>query len=319
MSNKNEIVNVNGLEIKNNAIYKIINKSDSSAPSGFIKAGTTKLPSLGIGNSVPCRFVVRNKVTNEGLYDTGFYEGSPCYAGVDKAKVKAMVSILNEKIVKPYEELHEKGDLSHKNEKFWGSYSVLLTDGKYLVTDKPDDLLELYIAVRGHELTPKGKQFEGSPKFKDSQYCVEDKEKVRNIEDERADNLMTCLANFGILLGTDKSLLVNILKYVQFVGFNIQVNHDTLKSSFYQWITKKEANVEKFKAAFDLASDDETKEIINLYVVVNKLAKSGVLKKNGAQYTYRNEALGADLKTVAKNLNHIKDFEDIKIELLELE
>lgn len=319
MSNKNEIVNVNGLEIKNNSIYKIINKSDSSAPSGFIKAGTTKLPSLGIGNSVPCRFVIRNKVTNEGLYDTGFYTGSPCYVGMDEPKVKAMVHMLNEKIVKPYEELHEKGDLSHKNEKFWGSFSILLTDGKYFVTNKPDDLLELYIALRSCELTPKGKQFEGNPKFKDSQYCVEDKEKVKNIEDERADNLMTCLTNFGILLATDKSLLINILKYVQFVGFNIQVNPDTLQSSFYQWINKKDANVEKFKTAFDLADNEETKEIINLYVVVNKLAKTGVLKKQGAQYTYRNEPLGADLKTVAKNLNHIKDFEDIKIELLELE
>ena len=85
------IINVNGLDIKEDSIYTITGKLDKNAPSGFVKEGTTKLPSLGIMNTVVCNFVITNKATNQGVYDTGLYVESPCYAKMPKADVEERV------------------------------------------------------------------------------------------------------------------------------------------------------------------------------------------------------------------------------------
>lgn len=312
---KEIIVDVNGLSIKQGSIYKITNKLDNNAPSGFVKEGTTKLPSVGIGNTVPCRYVITNKVKNTGIFDTGLYEDSPCYSTMNLDEVKARVGKLKKAIVEPYERKHGRGILDHKNEEFWNNFGINLFAGRYFVTEKVDDLLELFIATLGYELTPK--KLIGSPKFKQSQYCIEDKEEVRTIKDERADNIMTAITNFGILLNTNITLLINILKYVQLVGVTDKIDSVTLKSAFYEWLNKSENNIRKFQVAYDLTQNESTSEVVSLYVLVNKLAKTGVLKKVNGEYNYNGQALGADLKTVANNLNNKKGLEEIKIEILE--
>ena len=55
MSDK--VINVNGLEIRPGSIYKVLNKPDKSAPDGYQREGSTKLPSLGISNKAGCRYI----------------------------------------------------------------------------------------------------------------------------------------------------------------------------------------------------------------------------------------------------------------------
>ncbi|MDC7249867.1 MAG: hypothetical protein PQJ49_08135, partial [Sphaerochaetaceae bacterium] len=117
MSNKKEtLVDVNGLVIKTNSVYKVTNKLDNTAPSGFVKEGTTKLPSSGIGNTVPCPFKITNKAKGTGIFDTGFYVGSPCYATMDTDKAEKQVAILKKAIVEPYEKKYGRGILDHNND-----------------------------------------------------------------------------------------------------------------------------------------------------------------------------------------------------------
>ena len=61
-------IKVNGLEIRQHSIYKVINKPDKSAPDGFQREGSTKLPSYGIGNSSGCNFVENPIQENSYLY-----------------------------------------------------------------------------------------------------------------------------------------------------------------------------------------------------------------------------------------------------------
>jgi len=316
MSTKETLLEINGLTIKTESIYKVINKPDSNAPSGFIKEGTTKLPSVGVGNTVPCRFNVQNKSKGTGVYDTGLYEESPCYSTKDRAEVKMIVDKLRKHIIEPYERKYGRGILDHNNIEFWDSFGVDLFDGRFFVTSNVDDLLGLYIAMLGFELTPKEKL--GDPKFRESEYSIEDKEKVQSIRDERANNLMDTYTNFGILLKNDDKTLFNILKYVQLVGVTDKIDPKTLKSLFFEWLNKSEENVKRFDAAFKLSQDSEKSEILDLYVIAYKLSKKGVLKLQNGQYNYEGKALGADLKTVAQNLIR-KDFEELKIKLIEIE
>ncbi len=317
MSEKKEtLIIINGLEIKTNSIYKITNKLDSSAPSGFIKEGTTKLPSIDVGNTVPCRFITTNKARGIGIFDTGFYKDSPCYATVDKELSKQQVKSLRNHIVNPYEDKHGRGVLDHKNEDFWKEFGVDLYTGRYFVTSNVDDLLGLYIAMSGFELTPKDKV--GNPKFNESQYCIEDKDKVTTIKQERSSNLMNSITKFGVLLETDKTKLLNILRYIRIIGVNEDIDTLTLNSLFFEWLHKSDENPKKFLKTYKLASSDSTSEIIDLYTLVNRLVIKKIINKEGSEYSYKGEYLGMDLKTVATNLNNKKELEEIKIELLEI-
>lgn len=315
---KQVLIEINGLEIKTNSVYKVTNKPDPNAPTGFVREGTTKLPSEGIGNTVPARFEVTNKAKGTGVFDTGLYFESPCYATQDRDSVSNKVAILNKAIVTPYEQKNGRGTLDHANEDFWKDFGVDLFEGRYFVTSNVDDLLELYIAMTGYELTPKG--LEGDPKFNESQFCIEDKEVVRNIKDTRANNIVECLTNYGTLLNTNPTTLKNIFRYIRLIGISDDIDNITLNSLFYEWLNKSDDNPLNFKAVYELSQNKDTADIVNLYVIVNKLVNKGIVTRGfGGNYVYKGEELGADLKIVAKNLNSKKEFQEIKIELLETE
>ena len=310
------IVEVNGLAIKADSTYKITPKPDPDAPSGFVREGTTKLPSMGIGNSVPCRYITTNKATGQGMYDTGLYEQSPCYATMDIEEVRLLVSRLQEAIVEPYEKSHGKGILDQSNSEFWDNYVVDLFAGRFFSTNNVDDLLGLYIAMRGFELTPREKL--GDSKYNDSQFCIEDKALVKNIKDRRAEAVMKAITHFGHLMMTDRSTLINLLKYVQLLGITNDVDDTTLNTVFYEWIQKSENHVTKFLNGLELLEENDG-EVINLYAHLTILARKKMLEKDGPLYIFDGKELGADLKTAAKNLATKKTLQKTKIAILELD
>ncbi|MDC7248895.1 MAG: hypothetical protein PQJ49_03140, partial [Sphaerochaetaceae bacterium] len=207
----------------------------------------------------------------------------------------------------------------HNNDEFWSQFGINLFDGRYFVTNNVDDLLELYIAMMGFELTPKGEGGEGNPKFSDSDYCIEDKEKVQNIKDERANKMVTAITNFGSLLATDKTTLLNILRYVKLIGVEDNIDNATLNSLFFEWLNKSAENPKVFEKTYNLTKSEDTYDIVNLYAIVSRLANKNVITRISGEYTYKGKTLGADLKTVANNLNSKSELEEIKIELLESE
>lgn len=315
---KTVLIEINGLVIKTNSVYKVTNKPDPNAPSGFIKEGTTKLPSAGIGNSVPVRFEITNKAKGTGVFDTGLYAESPCYSTEDLKKVKEKVDILNKAIVEPYERKHGRGILNHKNEDFWQDFGVDLFEGRYFVTSNVDDLLDLYIAMSGFELAPKTK--EGDPRFNEAQFCIEDKEEVRSIRDTRANNIVECLTIYGTLLNKNPKKLYNILRYIRLVGVSDNIEKNTLNALFYEWLNKTDENPKTFMYTYDLTQEEETTDVVDLYVIVHKLVNKGVITRGiSGDYNYDGTDLGADLKLVAQNLNSNKDLQEIKISLLEKE
>ena len=314
---KEKLIEVNGLVIKTNSVYKITNKVDNNAPDGFVREGTTKLPSEGIGNTVPCKFHVTNKAKGTGVFDTGFYLGSPCYSMQEKSEIESKVKALTKSIVDPYEKKYGAKILDHKNEEFWVDFGVDLFSGRYFVTSNVDDLLELYIAMSAFELTPK--ELIGNPKFSNSQYCIEDKEKVQTVKSERANNMIEVISKFGVMLSDDRETLINVLRYIRLLGVSDTIDTATLNGLFFEWLQKSTENPEIFKNAYELTQSDSTKDVVNLYVIASRLANKKKLEKVGNEYTYKGEVLGADLKTVAKNVNSKPELGEIKIEFIEMD
>lgn len=314
---KKEIVDVNGLLIKTESVYKVTGKKDTSAPSGFQTLGVTKLPSDGISHNFECRYVITDPATGTGVYDTGLYEESPCYANASKTEVKERIKKLKEFIVDPYERRYGKGTLSHSNTEFWSTTGVRsIAEGDLLSTEDIDQLLTLYIAMQSYELTPRDKV--GNPKYNQSQYCIEDREQVRSIKDERNEAAMNAINDFMGLLKENKGLLINMLKYAKINGITEETNDKTLQSVFYEWINKSTDNVEEFSRLVEVANNPKKKDVFAIYALLQRAVAKKVVTYAGGVINYKGTVLGGDMKTAAHNLNSNDDFNSIKIELLDI-
>jgi len=306
-----ELFNINGLSIKKDAVYKIENRLDLKAPSGFREHRSTKLPSTSVGNTVYCPF------TNN-VWDTGLYAYSPCYRGeANSAIVQAKIKALEEYIVKPYEKLSGKVDiLSQNNEDFWLDYKVELWAGKYFNTAEPEDMLQLYLAMMGGELAPEGD--DGNPKYSQADFTIVDKAKEQSAKQRNAVTNIDAIGQFFVLLSENPQKLINVLKYIGIANLTDKADSNTMKTLFYTWIDRDTRNPEIFAKVIEDSEVKEFEEVLYVHATIKKLAESGKLPKNSVgDYTYTGIPLGKDLKSVAKNLVQNPEISDIKAQILE--
>lgn len=313
---KNIIVSINGLDIREDSVYKVVGKVDPSAPSGYVELGVSKVPQAGIGNRLSVRWVKTGVNADEGLFDTGLYANSPVFSTKSKEETTEILKAVKKYIIDPYETKYgEKGKLSQSNTSFWKNYGVNVYDGKFFSTESVDDLLGLYIAMIGYGLTPKSEL--GNPAFSNSDYGIEDKERVKSIREERADDSITAIAEFGIMLDKNKPMLLNVLKYVGVPGLTQNTDDSTLKAVFFEWISKS-SNAKTFRRVIDLTKDKKTQDVVSLYAILEEALRQKTVTRQGNNLVYKEHILGADLKGAANNLNVNKDLEEVKEELITL-
>lgn len=310
-----KIIKVNGLEIKPGSIYKVINKPDKSAPDGFQREGSTKLPSYGIGNNAGCNYV-ENEITGVGVYDTGLYVDSPCYAHTPKDEVEAKVELLQEMIVTPYERyVGTKGILDHSNKDFWDAYTYRLEVDRPFKVDNPSDLLDLFQSVLSYHLAPKAES--KNPKFARAQYLVEDVSKAKTHTEETNNNFVNAIANFSKLYASNQFLAVKLLEYVGFSGVTEKVEESSLNSMLFSWLMSDESNATKLNNAYKIASNPKKSNQVVLFSKLKELARKGTVSNTTGEYYYGDTYLGSDLKSAAENLNNKADLKSVKAEIME--
>lgn len=307
------IVKVNGLEIKEKTLYKIVDKIDNNALDGLREFGSTKIPQEYMSNIIQCPWDARS-----GAYDTGFYIHSPCYNGLNEEDRKIVVSNLQEHIIKPFEQMYGLGMLDNKNFDYWANYSVDLEEGRIFNTANIKDLLDLYIAMRAFALTPK--DLKGDPRFKDSQFMVEDREVTNKRRNERDINYMDALQQFFTLVSTSKHKLIPILRYTRMNGadsMNGETSDTMLSSLFKNWIDSDVSNVDNFLRVVSMTNKKAGLEEVTLYSHLLDMNKKGKVSKIGDEFVYADVTLGADLKTAAKNLATKSSLKELKVKIIE--
>lgn len=301
MENKKTIINVNGLDIKTNSLYKIENKPDNSAPDGFIKEGSTKLPSEGISNSVPCRWDEEKK-----QYDTGFYENSKCYEGLNQDQKEAKVQQARKYISSVYENDKGSNILEPNNFDFWDTFSIDLFEGRVFNTANIKDLLDLYIATLSSELTPTEKV--GDPAFTGSDYVIKDAEKSISIRSTRNKEYMDALVSFGVLMDTDKDKLITLLKHIDVIRPSLIPTDREIRDGFMLWLDKNKAeNPAKFNEINKRSKKDEEYDKIKLKIQVLKLIGTNRISKVNNEYLYDGVVLGIDSRSIVHNLTTDED------------
>lgn len=308
----NVIIEVNGLKIKENSLYKIVDKPDLNAVNGLREHGSTKVPVEFIGNTAGCRYNLE-----KGVYDTGFYTQSPCYANLPREAREQRVRILTEKIVEPFEMMHGDGVLDNKNEKeFWDKYEYSIFEGKIFNTDNVKDLLDLYISVLSFELTPKGS--EGNPMFNDSQFCIEDKEITSKKRNERTQSYMVAMTSYTLMLTSEKNKLIAALRFVRMPGsdnLKSETQDATFNALFHDWINNDVKNVDDFVRVSNMINKKAGLEEVVIFSHLLDLNTKRKVVKIGDEYSFHETPLGADLKTAAKNLVSKTSLKDLKLEI----
>ena len=312
-----ELFTINGLTIRKGATYKVENKFDATAPSGFQKQRTTKLPSADVGNTIQCPFHSTNN-NGGGIYDTGLFENSPCYVGEPTAKVKERVKVLNDYVVKPFEATKGEEGILKQNSKFWDEYLVSLYAGQYFDTSNAEHVLALYVAMQAGELAPEHDL--GNPKYRWADYVIIDKNKEKTVKTRKAVNNISAIGKFYVLHSENPQKLLHTLRYVGITSISDKTQSDTLQTMFQQWLDTNERNAEIF---VDLLDKMETDKLVEETVYLHSNLKramdknKGLTKNQAGDYIYQGIPLGKDVKTVALNLVNSQELSDVKAQILE--
>lgn len=313
---KKVLFTIGGFEVKENSIYKIVDKPDGDAPSGFQERGVTKLPSAGVDESfqVPFKSYGPN---GEGVWDTGFGIHSPCYADMDPTSVAAQVKVLTANLLTPYRKLYGKPDaFAEGNEEFFLKKNFVVFSSQNLNTANPEHLMTIYFALRAHQVAPQGSQ--GDSKYRDASYIIVDKNKAVNEKDKRRSAKFAAIGLFTTLFQQDRERLFAILTWA---GLPITEGIDqlTLNGIFDEYI-----QVNPDRAAFFLNTeiDSQSKVGLEKILIYRKLKDSvnrnpKVSKVPNGSYFYEGDLeLGADLKASAENIAKLSSLSKVKRELL---
>lgn len=320
MKNEKELLFVVGdFEVYNDTVYVVTDKPDYDAPSGFIEKGITRLPSDGVGDTFECGFSSQSKGSKNGLWDTGFYTGSKCYAklnGDSKHAADARTKLAVENVMKPY--AANIGDINklaqNQDNDFWTTKLMDVYSGQVFNTKDSEDRFQLYFALLTKHLTPEG--LEGDSSFKKSSYIVKDINKNMKRKDEKALIEFEAIASFMDVLKTNKNRITSILDYLG-MTVNKDLANGTLMAMFKELIGRDESKLKLYNSLMEESKTNDGMAKLELYKILkSKYPNGGVTKSHNGVYFYKDEEIGGDLKTAAQNIATQKQFSEIKKDLL---
>lgn len=312
---------VEGFKVYASSTYVVRDKEDLDAPTGFIEAGVTKLPSDGVGESFQCRYKRTSATT--GIWDTGFHIYSPCYEHISSKEEKQLiVDSLTKNLVEPYRSATgDESALHHSNEEFWLKTNFEVYAGQVFNTSTPKDAIELYFAIMTRNLTPKGQ--EGDSKFNQSAFVVVDINKDVKRKDEKSSNFFKAVGIFERLLAGEKQRLFSVLNYVNMV-VSSEIEDDAFRGMFDQHLRadlRKGSNTKNIDTFLKTIADTETelgRAKVDIYLRLKEAyTRSNKVTKNpNGVYYYEDQEIGPDLKAAATNIAKTKDLDNVKRELL---
>lgn len=308
------ILEINGYKLEtNDVIYEVVPKFDADAPDGLKRLKTSKLLTHSSINTHTVGFDKR-----VGLWDTGLYAESPMYQGLPQDKREQIESKVRELIVIPYENTFGKDPKTGKSRldptdpesEFWNrtndtSFKIELYKGRIFNTNDPKDLLQLFIAISSQVLAPK--ELEDTHEYNTAQFAVENKEKVKDAQQETDMLDVKTLGTFSKLLSSKKKLTL-VLNYVG-VSTPAVFNESVITSQFKRWTESKEnshQNKNLFLEAAEKAEKAEGYKELTYYKELQNLYRKGVIKKEYENFLLDGEVIGtSNFKNVAANA--IKD------------
>lgn len=303
---KNKEIKVNDdITIVVGNIYEVVPKFDGNAPDGLRELRTTKFPSHVGRNIEAVPFD-----SDRGMWDTGLYRESPCYA--HKKDVDSLVSQLQKFIVEPLSVEVGEDRLTHRDvdKSYWENFHIRLHAGRVFNTEDPRQLLELFLACIHGYLAPRDK--ESSPVYRTAQFCIENKEQVVSIKQEN--DLLDVQASglFYTYMSSKPSTLQLILNYIGLKLPAGEVREETIASVFKLYCNHKTDGYNNKKTFVDTIKKAETDEgysEIFYFDVLSKMFKKKQITRQKENFLFDETFLGTSLKEAAEKVAKSKDLQ----------
>lgn len=310
-TNSKLLFSINGFDVHSGRIYKIFDKPDLNAPSGFIAHNATKLPSVGIGEQFSFRHI-------GGIWDTGFHPASPCYKHLEPSEVKKLVEQRVKNVLRPYQNgKFDKTVFEVENQASLDKPSFKVEAGVALASDDPEQLMNLYAALLGNKVAPKDKQH--SPEYRLTPYLVEDTTKVSKQKHEVGVNKVRALRKFDKMYEGDPETLRAVLMWLGMTGFVEGHDIDTASSIFDEKITNDKYLTERFLKVVN--EIDEKMAGHQKYYIHEKLKRmrgksSKLVVGDNGRLFFNGTEVGPDLHTASENIAKNQELQGIRDEIL---
>ena len=304
------LLEIYGFKIRPNTLYQVTEKTDSSAPEGFKEHKTSKVLHPDVANTVPGAVFD----TELGVWDTGMFENSKALSKAipSQEERSKFIKDVTKYVVAPLEKLKGKNFLSQfsDNNDYWDNFRVNIFKGKIFNTDKPEELLQLFLILLHKQVTPNA--LESNPEFKNSQYCIIDKEDSVDRTLEKEYGMAEAQAVFFNLMKTKKDDLVLISDYLK-IGISPKTEDKVLVSLFNNWLKDKTDGYQNYaiflKTHKFFLTEDGEKEIF-YHSKIKELINKNVVKQRKQEIWFEEEFIGSDLKAAAKNILASKDLQN---------
>lgn len=303
------LIEIYGFNIRPNTLYQVTEKIDSFAPDGFKEHKTSKVLHPDVKDSVPGAIFD----SELRVWDTGLYENSKALSKAVPSSTERIKFIKDVKkfIADPLTKLKGKDFLSQyeDNNEFWDNYSIKVYKGRIFNTEKPDELLQLYLGLLHKQITPT--PLENHPDFKKSQYCIIDKEDSVDRKMETEMGIMEATGIFYNLLTSKKKDLLLILDYLK-MSITEKTEDKIIASQFNNWLKHKTDGYQNYSVflkayKFFLTEDGETEIYYN--TKLKELINKGIVKKKKQEIWFNDEYVGSDIKSAVKNIISNKDLQ----------
>jgi len=299
-------ITVANTEITIGNIYEVLPKKDLSAPAPKNGIPTVKNQTPGTGE---VRGIVWDEATRR--WDTGFEINSPCNASIRAENREAMVDIYKTYIQKPYEEYYQV-DTSAVNNDFWGGnddkeidpYTYSLDINRSFDTSKPEDLFDLFIALKQGRLCEVGER--DATLQRHATYCIRNREKQMSFQEERFKNKAKAMHTFMNMLDAldpkGDDTLYTILEWMNLSnirGAESEVLERQVLKMFENDKTGYDS-VERFIEAYDMTKSETGKQEMELFSILSKLNIKHKIEYKRKQYYLDDVLIGNTLKAAAK-------------------
>lgn len=300
-----KIINIKGyaLDLSDDIIYQVVPKYDADAPDGFKNSRTTKYLDDQVGvNTVEA-------VWNEdvGIWDTGLHEGSPVLSDMDPEDRVKFIAKVVELVIKPFEKRYGEGKLDPRNieSKFWNfvndsSFHVDLKNGKLFKSNDPQHVLQLFICIINTSIAPK--ELEDLPEYRSAQFCIENRDKARDVEQEKDALQIDTIGKF-YTLKSNLTVLHLILNYIGLKGITTDTPEVTVNQRFKQFTENKKdgySNQKNFLEAAEMSEEKKGMVELGVFKELQLLSKKGIVTKDRDLFVIGDMQLGGSLKIGAK-------------------
>jgi len=303
---------IDGFQVIEGHTYIVDNKPDGDAPEGYVREGSTKLPSVGIWDSFQFPYD-----RDAMLWDTGFYETSKCYRSMEDTAAKTALKQAVENVLKPYRKHigNPEAFEQHNEASFNESRHIFrVQKGDSFNTKSPEKLLRLYVALLGRKLTPEDQA--GSPTFIDSSFIIKDVTSKSALAENTTSLFFDAVGAFTSLYAKDPELTCAVLNYI-----DINALPTTPVTTLQKLLQNRlQDNLSELNSFLRHMEEATTEQGVYKYTIFNLFKmKSNFIKElsiRGGKVFWGEIELGADYRGAADNVVKSPAFAEVKDQIM---